>query len=176
MRENTMKFRTSGKILIHLVILLTLLMPFSVGAQGNEPTDDDVNAIAKQLFCPVCENIPLDTCGTAACEQWRGIIRDKLSEGWTEDQIKNYFVEQYGDRVLAEPPARGFNWVVYIVPLVIFISGGYLFFRGFQEWQKQGASPSKKRSAEKPVKSIDTSDEYINRVEEELKRRSEDSI
>ena len=83
---------------------------------GIGPTDDDVNAVAKQLFCPVCENIPLDTCGTAACEQWRGIIREKLSEGWTEDQIKNYFVEQYGDRVLAEPPAQGFNWVVYLVP------------------------------------------------------------
>ena len=71
--------------------------------------------LLKQLFCPVCENIPLDTCGTAACEQWRGIIRDKLAEGWSEEEIKAYFVDQYGDRVLAEPPARGFNWVIYIV-------------------------------------------------------------
>jgi cytochrome c-type biogenesis protein CcmH len=176
MRENAMNIRNSGKILILLIFLFSLLIPVSVGAQDNGPTDDDVNAIAKQLFCPVCENIPLDTCGTAACEQWRGIIRDKLSEGWSEDQIKNYFVEQYGDRVLAEPPARGFNWVIYIVPLVIFISGGYLFFRGFQEWQKQGASSGRRRGTEKAVKRIDTSDEYINRVEEELKKRSEDSI
>lgn len=31
-------------------------------AQGEEPTDDEVNHIAKQLFCPVCESTPLDVC------------------------------------------------------------------------------------------------------------------
>ena len=169
-----MKNRSYGKILIYVLILLLTLIPFSAGAQGNDPTDDEVNAIAKQLFCPVCENIPLDTCGTAACEQWRGIIRDKLAEGWTEDQIKNYFVEQYGDRVLAEPPARGFNWVIYIVPLVIFIIGGYLFVRGFQKWQQEVSSPGKKKRAEKPTKKTSSSDEYLSRVEEELRKRSEE--
>ena len=101
-----MKNRSYSKILIYFMIMLLTLIPVSVGAQGSDPTDDEVNAIAKQLFCPVCENIPLDTCGTEACEQWRGVIRDKLAEGWTEDQIKTYFVDQYGDRVLAEAYPR----------------------------------------------------------------------
>ena len=78
-------------------LILICLVPGSAFAQGSGPTDDDVNAIAKQLYCPVCENIPLDACGTQACEQWRGIIRDRLAEGWTEEQITpgNF----YGGRV-----------------------------------------------------------------------------
>jgi len=167
-----MNRKSYGRILIYLMILLITLIPAAVGAQGNDPTDDDVNAIAKQLFCPVCENIPLDTCGTAACEQWRGIIREKLAEGWTEDQIKNYFVNQYGDRVLAEPPAQGFNWFIYIVPAVIFISGGYLFFRGFQSWRQQSTATDRKKQRGKTPAKTKISDADLSRVEEELRKRS----
>lgn len=169
-----MKKSSNRKSLIYFLILLVTLVPVSVGAQGSDPTDDEVNAIAKQLFCPVCENIPLDTCGTAACEQWRGIIRDKLAEGWTEEQIKTYFVNQYGDRVLAEPPARGFNWFVYIVPLVIFLAGGYLFFRGLQKWQQDGSSNGTKKGSGRSTKKPKVSDEYIDLVEEELRKRSKE--
>ena len=69
------------------LVLLISLIPISAFAQGSGPSDDDVNEVARQLYCPVCENIPLDTCGTAACEQWRGIIRDKLAEGWTAPAV-----------------------------------------------------------------------------------------
>jgi len=153
--------------------LLISLIPVTGYAQGSDPTDDDVNAVAKQLYCPVCENIPLDACGTTACEQWRGIIRDKLAEGWTDDEIKTYFVNQYGDRVLAEPPRRGFNWIVYLVPVVIFMGGGYLFYRGFRQWRSPEPDRNlrkKERTTPKPVK---LSKDDINRVEEELRKRSQ---
>jgi cytochrome c-type biogenesis protein CcmH len=163
----------SFRNLIILITLMISLIPVSTLAQTEVPTDDEVNAIAKQLFCPVCENIPLDACGTAACEQWRGIIRDKLAEGWTEQQIKNYFVEQYGDRVLAEPPAKGFNWVVYLVPGIIFLVGVYSFYRGFQNWRGVAAS-GKPRSQERSFRTKKPSDKYISLVEEELRKRSEE--
>ncbi len=169
-----MKSRSFLRSFILLLVLVLSLMPLTVGAQEGGPSDDDVNAVAKQLFCPVCENIPLDTCGTAACEQWRGIIREKLSEGWTEDQIKNYFVEQYGDRVLAEPPAQGFNWVVYLVPAVIFISGGYLFIKGFQSWRTQTDTPDRDERINKPANQNKYSEHDLSRVEEELRKRSKE--
>jgi len=153
--------------------VITLLMIFAsvAAAQGSDPTDDEVNAIAKQLYCPVCENVPLDACGTAACEQWRGIIRAKLAEGWTDQQIKTYFVNQYGDRVLAEPPRQGFNWVVYIVPLVVFLGGIFLLFRGFQTWLAANQeSPGKRKNSRTGITKA-PSEEYKQRVEEDLKNR-----
>ena len=92
-------------LILGVWLLLVLAISGNVLAQDPEPSDDEVNAIAKQLYCPVCENIPLDVCPTQACEQWRATIRDKLAIGWNEQQIKNYFVDQYGDRVLATPPS-----------------------------------------------------------------------
>ena len=149
---------------------MSMFMP--AFAQGSDPTDDEVNAVARQLYCPVCENIPLDACGTAACEQWRGIIRDKLADGWTEDQIKAYFVSQYGDRVLAEPPTRGFNWLAYIIPVLVIAGGLVLLSFGFRKWR--GAEPVKApaRQVKKEPSIPKTEEEYIRRVEQELKARS----
>lgn len=160
--------------IILAVLLLISLIPGSASAQGSDPTDDDVNAVAKQLYCPVCENIPLDACGTQACEQWRGIIRDRLAEGWTEDQIKDYFVAQYGDRVLAEPPRQGFNWIVYIVPMVIFVGGGYLFYRGIKMWRATGQDRSIRREEKIDPQPAGISNSDLKRVEEELMKRSKE--
>jgi cytochrome c-type biogenesis protein CcmH len=129
------------------------------------PSDDEVNAIAKGLYCPVCENIPLDVCGTQACAQWRELIREKLSQGWSEDQIKQYFADQYGDRVLATPPARGLNWLVYLVPPLVIAAGVYILYRALRAWRRPAPQAMPDGSAP------EVQDEYILRMEEELRKR-----
>ena len=95
------------KLLVAAFVALSLAFISSpVPAQGPTPTDDEVNRIAKQLYCPVCESTPLDVCPTEACRQWRDLIRTMLAEGKSEEEIKQYFVTQYGVRVLDEPPNR----------------------------------------------------------------------
>lgn len=152
-----------------VVVLLALMLISNAFAQEPLPTpsDDEVNAIAKNMYCPVCENVPLDVCPTLACEQWREEIREKLALGWDEEQIQDYFVEHYGDRVLAAPPLSGLNWLVYIVPPVALLAAGYLLFRGLQTWRKP-VSDLADEGAEAPAKG----DEYLQRMEEELKKRN----
>lgn len=155
---------------VFVIVVALGIVPFiQVFAQENNPeypTDDEVNAIASQLYCPVCENVPLDVCGTQACEQWRALIREKLIEGWTEEQIKDYFSAQYGDRVLAEPPARGLNWLVYVIPPLIFIAGAFFLYRGFTSW-KQMDDESELSEAEFEAEE----DMYMAQLEEELKQQ-----
>jgi cytochrome c-type biogenesis protein CcmH len=143
-------------------------LPKAVYAQVSTPagpTDDQINAIARGLYCPVCENIPLDVCPTQACAEWRALIGEKLAEGWSERQIKDYFVDQYGDRVLATPPPRGLNWLVYVVPPLAILAGAYVLYRALKIW-KQPASLEQADSL-----GSDVSDEYIARLEEDLRRR-----
>jgi cytochrome c-type biogenesis protein CcmH len=153
------------KTILALLVFLALALIFAgvALAQAGDPSDDQVNAIAKQLYCPVCENIPLDVCGTQACAQWRELIREKLKEGWSEAQIKQYFVDQYGDRVLATPPARGLNWLVYIIPPLAILAGIYVLYRAFKAWKRPPAEVIVDELAQPPT------DEYMKRMEEELK-------
>ena len=155
---------------ISLFLALVFFTFTTAFAQDTTPTDDEVNAIAKQLYCPVCENTPLDVCPTEACRQWRELIRDQLAEGKTEAEIKQYFVANYGARVLSEPPRTGFNWLVYIIPPVLILLGAVLLFNAFRAWTK----PKSAEAGAEQVNEAGTSssdDEYIKRLEEELKNR-----
>jgi cytochrome c-type biogenesis protein CcmH len=166
------------KRLFNFLLLVLLSLVFANQALAQEPTptppgsvdpasitDDQVNAIASQMYCPVCENIPLDVCPTQACAEWRELIRDKLAQGWTEDQIKAYFAEQFGDRVLAAPPARGLNWLVYVIPPVAFLAGVYILYRALRSWRQPAAAPAVSQAAPAPE------DQYVKRLEEELRKR-----
>jgi cytochrome c-type biogenesis protein CcmH len=142
-------------------------VPFA-RAQGPTPTDDEVNAVASQLYCPVCENTPLDVCPTEACRQWRELIRKQLGEGWTDTQIKQYFVDNYGARVLNEPPRTGLNWLVYILPPLLILGGAVFLFRAMRAWTKTSAAAAPAASGETPAP---PQDEYVARLEEELRQK-----
>lgn len=140
---------------------------------GGPVSDDAVNSIAREMYCPICENIPLDVCPTQACAQWRELIREKLAQGWNKSQIKEYFVAQYGDRVLAEPPARGLNWLVYLIPPILFLAAIYFVIHVLRDARLPAstapASPS--TGAQAPAGS--ENDPYLRRLEEELRRRDQ---
>lgn len=159
------RVRHAGFAILLLGLMLALGLVKSASAQSGTPTDDDVNRIAKQLYCPVCENTPLDVCPTDACRQWRELIRTMLSEGKSEAEIKQYFVTQYGARVLNEPPNK---LATYLIPGVAILLGAALLFRGFQMWMKPLAAES--ASAESEAQAVQQ-DEYVARLEEELKKR-----
>lgn len=156
-----MKSHNRFHFLILLLILLLSIMPDnSVMAQEATPSDDEVNRIASQLYCPVCENIPLDVCGLEACVQWRALIRQQIADGWTEQEIKDHFVAQYGDRVLGEPPRRGLNWLLYVLPPIVVLTGLAVLM------VKLKRSP-----AEPPAGySIDDEDHYLKQVERDLEK------
>jgi len=162
-------------LLASLLGIVPVAQPLqSVQAQAPTPTDDEVNRIARNLYCPVCENTPLDVCPTEACRQWRDLIRTQLSDGWSESRIQQYFVDQYGARVLAEPPRTGLNWLVYILPPIIILAGVIILIRSLRSWKVPAPAatptgrgkPAPARGARAP------SDEYVAQLEDELKKRS----
>lgn len=153
--------RNKFTFVFFVLIFFLLLIPYNnVIAQNDYPTDDQVNAIAKELYCPVCENIPLDVCPTQACAQWRALIKEKMIAGWSKDEIKQYFVDQYGDRVLAQPPARGLNLLVYILPPVVFLGGVVVVYLNLKKIKK---IPEKEIQASKI-----NNDKYLQEIEEAL--------
>jgi cytochrome c-type biogenesis protein CcmH len=159
-------------LLLPVILIFSTLWAGTALAQDPTPSDNEVNRIAKQLFCPVCENTPLDVCPTQACAQWRALIREKLAAGWTEEQIKQYFVDQYGARVLSEPPRTGLNWLVYLVPPILFVVGVVILVRTFRPSKDSAVEEASPASAEEAPKPADpASDEYVTRLEDELKKR-----
>ncbi|HBG74707.1 MAG: hypothetical protein A2X25_11790 [Chloroflexi bacterium GWB2_49_20] len=154
-------------ILALLVTLASLYLATLVYAQGTTPgypTDNDVNQIAKKLYCPVCPNTPLDVCETQACKDWRGQIRDQLSEGWTEQQVIDYFVAQYGERVLAEPQRKGFTSLVWLFPVIAALLGLWISYEILKGWR------AKKQVTIPIVENSQISPEVLAKIEEEIRK------
>lgn len=145
--------------------VLGLLAPSPAAAQDG-PSDDEVNRVARQLYCPVCESTPLDVCPTKACADWRALIRQKLAAGESDQQIIDYFVNEYGDRVLVQPPQRGFNWLVYIVPPIVLIGGALLAWRILGGLVRAAPAPAPAGPA--------PTDEYVARLERAVREDDDD--
>lgn len=155
-------------ILLLLVIAASLIAVTVVYAQDEQPgypTDNDVNLVAKKLYCPVCPNTPLDVCETKACQDWRAQIRDQLSAGWSEQQVIDYFVAQYGERVLAEPQRKGFTSLVWFLPLIVVLIGLGIVYEVLKNWKRQKLVTVVASAS--PASSI--SKEILEKIEREIR-------
>ncbi len=150
-----------------LIAYYVLRITSPVAAQGGPVTDDQVNAVARRLSCPVCENIPLDVCDTQACIQWRDLIRQKLEAGETPEQIIAYFHETYGDRVLQEPPRRGFTGLLWILPLAGAAAAALILAWSLRS-MLEAAPPALPQAADEPQ------DEYRKRLERDLRMTNDE--
>jgi cytochrome c-type biogenesis protein CcmH len=158
---------TDSKLIIAVLLaaVLAFISMVTASAQEPAPSDDEVNRIAKKLYCPVCENVPLDVCPTEACRQWREQIREMLIEGRTEEQIIDYFAVTYGERAAGDPRNK---LEAYLIPVVFILAGAILLVSALRMWRKPLATaPDSPLDEVKPV----PQDEYMARFEEELKKR-----
>lgn len=98
-------------IVVPLLALAALLPP---PARADGPSDDHVRRIGRQLQCPVCPGESVASSGADLAVQMRTDIREKLTEGWTDEQIVQYYVDRYGESILLKPQKRGFAALIWL--------------------------------------------------------------
>ena len=108
--------------LLAILAIAAALATACLTASERGVPDIEQRAIAlnKSIMCPVCPGESIDQSQNSLSIQMRAIVRDKLDEGWTDQQIRDFLVERYGPSVLMEPPTTGFNLAAWIVPPVAF--------------------------------------------------------
>jgi cytochrome c-type biogenesis protein CcmH len=139
----------------------------------RRPSPDDVNRVAAQLYCPVCENEPLDVCQTPACVQWKAQIAQYLAEGKSDAEIVQIFVDRFGLRVKADPRAE--TPILWVGPLVVAILGGAFAFILIRRMIRRGRAaqtltPAMSAPPSAPLRGQASGDEYADRVERDLKQ------
>jgi len=165
-----------GNWSLYLIVLAAVYFIFVLPALAQDATPskpvtaDDINAVAKQMYCPVCENIPLDVCPTDACQQWREEIGTELAAGKTPDEIKSAFVARYGDRVVGTPEDPTLRTLSLIAPplvaVIAVLVAGWVVFR----WRRNRQLASNMAT---PVGSMPATsdDDYRARLEQDLRSR-----
>ena len=100
-----------------LFLAAILTVTFACASDEELPTlEARAQEINKSVMCPVCPGESIDQSQHPRAKAMRGVVDEKLTEGSTNDEIRQFFVERYGPSVLLEPPREGLNWLVWVVP------------------------------------------------------------
>ena len=127
--------------------------------------------VAGDLMSPACPGRTLLNCTSSQAEQWRELIRQKLAQGESKEQILRYFVDIGGEGILAAPPKQGFALIAWLLPLFVMVNGAGLIVILTRRWAQRrppaeihgmtdyNAAPSSRT----------LSDPYLDRLHRELK-------
>jgi cytochrome c-type biogenesis protein CcmH len=117
------------------LIALALLAVAAAPATAAVKARTSLSAIEPQVMCVTCQ-IPLEVAVSPAADQERQFIVQLIAQGDTAAQVKSKLVAEYGEAVLALPPDRGFNVVVYVIPIVVVALGLALVALLLPRWRR----------------------------------------
>lgn len=120
-------------LLVPVLLALAGTAPASP-LDGGRDVDSLTSVVAKQLRCPVCRQLSVEDSPSELAREVKGVIRERLERGETEEEVLDYFVSKYGEWILLEPRKEGFNLVVWILPLLGLVGGGVFLGLGFRRW------------------------------------------
>ncbi|MFQ5543630.1 MAG: cytochrome c-type biogenesis protein CcmH [Nitrospiria bacterium] len=124
-----------------------------------------IKEISKTLRCAVCQSESVWESNATLAIQMRDIVRERLIEGQTADEIRAYFVSRYGDYIVFKPRFRGLNLLLWGGPFILLAIGGIILARNLQKWSARSvlATPSATTEAMAPI-----SEKQRKRIEAEL--------
>ena len=96
--------------------------------------DAATSAVAAQLRCPVCQGVAIQDSPSELAQQMRMVVKEQLASGKSADEVKAYFVSKYGEWILLEPQAHGFNLVIYALPVLLVLGGAVFLVFIVRKW------------------------------------------
>jgi cytochrome c-type biogenesis protein CcmH len=127
--------------LLRAAAAAALLFAAAAAPAWASTLDDRVYAVASQLMCPVCAGQTVAESDSAVARQMRDVIRAKLQAGETPAAILDFFVGQFGESVLAEPPRRGLSLLLYLGPAAGVAGGLAIAVLCIRRWTGRSGRP-----------------------------------
>ncbi|MBF0279469.1 MAG: cytochrome c-type biogenesis protein CcmH [SAR324 cluster bacterium] len=125
---------------VTLLAVFLLCMTSFGWANTNEEIETRLIDLFNQFRCPTCQGLSVKDSEAGFSVQIRNKIEEMLRAGASDDEIRAYFVERYGEWILRSPPKEGFNLLLWILPGIGIFAGLFVLLRISQKWvQKQRA-------------------------------------
>ncbi len=165
-----MRKRHSLLIVLAVAVIISSIWFYTFLVSPSKQTlDQRVHDVASQLKCLVCQGESVADSPAILSQQMRGVIRQQLQSGKSEQEVIQYFVSRYGDRILLAPPWQGLTLLAWLIPIALMLGGILLLFVVLRSWQSQ----SDKRSFDTDrAESIDVDENelvyYQKQIEKEL--------
>ena len=129
------------RLAVAALCLLVLVPLTSLAVMPGEALDDPkleerARGITKNLRCLVCQNQSIDDSNAGLAKDLRVLVRERISQGDSDDQVLDFVVDRYGDFVLLTPPFKFQTILLWSSPLILLLIG-VLFV-----WRSMNAQPN----------------------------------
>lgn len=154
-------------------------VPSNSGASSTASSDAVFRRVSNRLLCQCGCNYMVLSCNHVDCSSAsfiRRSIQTQLAAGKSEDAIVAGFVEQYGPRILPEPPKKGFNWSAWLMPFIVLVLGGalvsYILWRWKFHYQPAEAALAGATVGDMPIPNA-TAPELVEKYRAQIDRELE---
>ena len=110
-------------------ILLIIFCFFIFPSSSQSSSDELVNKISKNIRCLICQGQSVYDSNSEFAESIKLLIKKKIDEGVSENDIYEYLKIQYGDWIVYEPEFNKNTFFLWTIPIFVFVIGGWVIFR-----------------------------------------------
>ncbi len=122
----------------YLILILAFLASPALAVQPDEVLDDPVlearaRELGQELRCVVCQGENIDESNAGIARDLRILVRERLTQGESNQEILDFVVSRYGEYVLMRPTWGGANIILYVAGPVLLLLGlitGFFYLRG----------------------------------------------
>ena len=108
--------------------IVIFLIMFSLNNVNAEVIEIKPNEIFKNLRCLICQGQSVADSNSDFAQTMKLVVRDQINDGKSEKEIYEFFIEKYGEWIVYKPPLSKANFLLWILPYLVFLSGGFLIF------------------------------------------------
>jgi cytochrome c-type biogenesis protein CcmH len=141
-----------------------LLAPAASAARVCSPA-----GLEAEVMCPTCDGQTLDQSQAPSAQRVKAFIRERSSAGDTCDEIRAQLVDDFGERILAAPPRKGFNLLAWLLPVGGLGLGALALAVAAWRW-------SRAREPEAPLEAAALSSNGRDPVDGDLERRLDEEL
>jgi len=122
-----------GLAVVAVVVLAVALWPRS----GSPTVAAHTRALASELRCVDCEGLSVAESSTASARQQRRDIEARIRRGESDEEIRQVYVDRFGESILLKPSSDGIGVIVWALPVVVLLVGAGGLVLALRRWQRQ---------------------------------------
>jgi len=114
--------------ILKLFLIIFFIFSFNHLKANNEIIK---NKITKNLRCLICQGQSVYDSDSESANSLKVLVDKKLNEGFSEKQIYSYFKDKYGEWILYDPKFNKNTYILWLLPILIFLIGGAIISKSF---------------------------------------------
>jgi len=122
---------------VALAALVVVVIAVAAVPDAERNDADRARDLAAELRCPDCEGLSVAASSTTSGRTIRADIRERVRRGESDEDIRQVYVDRFGESILLNPQGDGLGVIVWAVPVVVLVLGGAGLALAMRRWRRQ---------------------------------------